>query len=229
MIDTNGKFPWSIHIRSFIYTSTVGGGLYSGDGRGPSLSTNPREASSRVRLNFTLDYDSGRVTSYSIKSDLSVFYGVPGVVGPLIKEGSPGVQFSDVETYHRSKSVGVHYWGKDPIPGVVTPNLDVHANITIAESIRKDGTGTLFVGGTFTGDQFPSTEAFITDQSGNKVFLGARHEEGGVGDLYGDNKQDLFKVDLQLRFDKKGIFTSVIHGGKTYAVDAWNKKVQREF
>jgi RHS repeat-associated protein len=230
MIDLDGKFPWAFYIRSFIYSSTVGGGFYAGDGRGPSLSTDPRQVSSRVRLNFTFDYDKRRITNADIKSDASVFYGAPGVVRPIVKEGTPGAQFDAVvDTYSGGQSVELHYWGKDPIPGIVTPNLDVHADIEIIESMKKDGTGTLYVGGTFTGDKFPSTEAFIADQAGNKVFLGAKYEEGGVGDLFGDNKQDLFKVDLRLRFDKKGNFTAVIQGGKTYTVEQWNAKVRREF
>lgn len=46
----------------------------------------------------------------------------------------------------------------------------------------------LFVNASFTGDKFPSNEAFIHDQSGYKLFLGARKDEGGVGDLFGGNK-----------------------------------------
>jgi hypothetical protein len=61
------------------------------------------------------------------------------------------------------------------------------------------------------------------------LFLGAKLEAGGVSDLVGDNKQDLFKVDIQIRFDKKGNFTAVIEGDKTYTVEQWNKRVQNQF
>ena len=44
-----------------------------------------------------------------------------------------------------------------------------------------------------------------------------------------DNKAQLFKVDMKIRFDKKGNFKSVIYGGKTYSIKAWNKKVQQDF
>ena len=136
-----------------------------------------------------------------------------------------------METYNRSQSVSFHYWGKDPVtPGFATPELDVHGTIAITESITKYGNGSLFINGTFTGDKFPSTEAFIVDQSGKtKLFLGAKLEQGGVSDLYGDNKQDLFKVDIQVKFDRKGNFTAVIQDGKTYTVDEWNKRVQAQF
>ncbi|MGI8639404.1 MAG: RHS repeat domain-containing protein [Pyrinomonadaceae bacterium] len=231
MVDVTGEFPWTFYIRSFIYTSMVGpGGTFRGDGRTPSLETNPDIASSRVRLNFTLDYDKGQITNSFIRSDPTKFYGVGGI-GGTDGTGTPGVDFGNVETSNRSKVVSLHYWGKDPItPGFATPDLDVHATIGISESINKDGTGKLFVAGTFTGDKFPSTEAFIVDQSGKtKLFLGAKLEEGGVSDLYGDNQQNLFKVDFQVRFDKKGNFTAVIQDGKTYTVDEWNKRVQAQF
>ncbi len=118
--------------------------------------------------------------------------------------------------------------GKDPItPQFATPALDVHAGLSFNEDLKK---GTLSVSGSFSGDQFPSTEAFITDQSGkNKVFLGAQMEQGGVGDLFGDNNKPLFNVNMQVSFDKKGNFTGVTQGGTNYSVSDWNKKVQEDF
>lgn len=86
------------------------------------------------------------------------------------------------------------------------------------------------ISGTVSGDTYPSNESFVVDQSGRgKVFLGAKLEEGGPGDLYGDNKIQKYRIDMKINFDKKGNFTSVVSGGRTYSVDAWNKKVQGEF
>jgi len=108
-----------------------------------------------------------------------------------------------------------------------TPALDVHAGLSFTEDMEN---GILNVTGSFTGDKFPSTEAFITDQSGKtKLFLGAKMEKGGVADLYGDNKKPLFNVNMQIKFDSKGNFTGVQQGDKTYSVDDWNKKVQEDF
>lgn len=229
MIDLDGMFPWTFYVRSFIFTSKVGAGTYRGDGRGPSTSTNPREASSRIRLNFTLDYDKRRITDYAIKSDPTVFYGIPGVVNPIVKEGSPSVEFGELIIHQGTQTVNFHYSGNDPIPGYVTPDVDVHGSLTVSETINRDGAGRLNISGSLSGDQFPSSEAFVADQSGNKVFLGARHEEGGVSDLAGDNKKSLFSVDLSIKFDRKGNFTAVIHNGRTYTISQWNKKVQNEF
>ena len=63
------------------------------------------------------------------------------------------------------------------------------------------------------GDKFPSTEGFIVDQSGKgKLFLGAIKEEGGIGNLFGDNKEDLFDINMTILFDKKGNFIGVKQG-----------------
>ena len=78
-----------------------------------------------------------------------------------------------------------------------------------------------------SGDVFPSTEAFISDQSGAKLFLGARKETGGVGDLFGDNKKPLFTVDMQIKFDGKGNFTGVQQGDKLINVADWNKHIKQ--
>jgi hypothetical protein len=119
---------------------------------------------------------------------------------------------------------GFHYSGKDPItPAAVTPELDVHANIIFAENKEK---GTLQITGNVFGDKFPSTEGFILDQSGKgKLFLGAIKEEGGLINLFGDNKEDLFKINMTITFDKNGNFTGVKQGDKTYTVEEWNKIV----
>ena len=229
LVDITGEFPWTFYVRSFIQTSTVAGGTVAGDGRSASLETDG-SVTSRIRLNFTLDYDRGRITNDHIESDWSTFHGIGGV-GGFSRKGDPQVQFSEVSTYNRSKGVSLDYSGQLPLtPSAVTPAIDVHANIAITESKTKYGNGTLFINGTFTGDKFPSTEAFIVDQSGKtKLFLGAKLEQGGPSDLMGDNKEDLFKVDFQVKFDRKGNFNAVIQDGKTYSVDAWNRRVQAQF
>ena len=54
-------------------------------------------------------------------------------------------------------------------------------------------------------------------------------EQGGVGDLYGDNNKPLFDVNMQVNFDKKGNFIGVTQGDKIYSVSEWNKRVQEGF
>lgn len=126
-----------------------------------------------------------------------------------------------------SASFDFSHTGKDPItPSLFTPALDVHASLNFKEDLEN---GVLSISGSFTGDIFPSTEAFISDQVGNKLFLGAQMENGGLSDLAFDNKKPLFKVNLQINFDKDGIFTSVKQGKDIYTPEQWNKKVQEGF
>jgi RHS repeat-associated protein len=229
-VDPDGALPWPVHIRSFISTPTTGGGSFRGDGRGPTTESAP-QATSRVRSSFTVDPAKGTVTPPQVKSDPTVFFGVQspqGSIPPMVKEGKPEASVTNVKSANNTTAFDFSHSGKDPItPSFTTPALDVHASLSITEDINK---GVLNINGTFTGDIFPSTEAFIVDQSGNgKVFLGAQMEEGGITDLFGDNKKPLFKVNIQVTFDSKGNFTGVQQGGKKYTVKEWNKLVLGKF
>jgi hypothetical protein len=228
MVDPDGQLPWPVHIRSYISTPTTGGGLFRGDDRGPSLST-AKDVTSRVRTSFIVDPAKGMISKADAKSDPSVFFGgyIPtvGYIPPKVETGNPTASITNKNFAEGSASFDFSHSGKDPIttPQWATPALDVHASLNISEDLDN---GTLSISGTFTGDEFPSTEAFIIDQSGNnKVFLGAKMEQGGIGSLYGDNKEKLFNVNMQIQIDKDGNFTGVKEGNKNYSVDDWNKKV----
>ena len=103
----------------------------------------------------------------------------------------------------------------------------MHSSLSVTEDLEN---GILSISGSFTGDRFPSTEAFVVDQSGNtKVFLGAKMEAGGLHSVFGDNKKPLFNVNMQIMFDGDGNFTGVRQGDQTYLVEDWNKHVQDDF
>ncbi len=104
----------------------------------------------------------------------------------------------------------------------MTPRLDVHSSLSITEDLKN---GILSITGSFTGDKFPSTEAFIVDQSGNtKVFLGTKMEEGGILNMIGDNKAFLFQVNMRIMFDGNGNFTGVQQGDQLYNIDEWTDR-----
>ena len=217
-IDPDGRYPWPVTIRSFISAQSAGGGLFYADNRGASFS-----GTSRVFTNFTVDPAKGSISNPVAKSNETIFFPTN-----TRKTGTPEAFITEKNFSEGSASFKFNHSGKDPItPQFVTPALDVHAGLTFKEDSKK---GTLIVSGSFSGDKFPSTESFITDQSGkNKVFLGAQMEQGGVIDLYGDNNKPLFNVNIKVNFDKKGNFTGVTQGNKTYSVSDWNKKVQEDF
>lgn len=228
-IDVGGEYPWPVQIRSFISNSATGGGLFRGDGRGASFS-----GTSRVRSSFTVDPSARSVSQPVTKSDPTVFFGfnnpTPGGISlpTAVKTGSPQGSNDNVSFAGSSASFDFSHSGKDPLtPGFATPSLDAHASLSFNEDLKN---GVLTITGSFIGDKFPSTEAFVTDQSGkSKVFLGAKMENGGIGDLFGDNKKPLFDVNMQVKFDGKGDFTGVQVGKTTYTVADWNKRVQENF
>jgi hypothetical protein len=223
MIDPDGRLPWPINIRSFINTSTTGGGRFYGDGRGASFG-----GTSRVSSSFTVDPSANRISNPQAFSDPTIFYGLGPQLPFDVQTGSPSASITNEKYSTGSASFDFSHSGKDPItPSFLTPALDVHAGLSFKEDMKN---GTLSITGSFKGDKFPSTEAFVTDQSGKtKLFLGAQMERGGIKDLVGDNKIPLFNVNMQVNFDKKGNFTGVQAGKEKYSVEDWNKKVQTDF
>jgi hypothetical protein len=92
--------------------------------------------------------------------------------------------------------------------------------------------GTLTLSGMLTGDNFPSTEAFISDPSGQNLFIGVGQIGADVGrntgpftDLPGENKDNpITSFNFTVTTDKKGNFTGVKVGDKSYTLDEWNKQ-----
>src|SRR3546814_20115713 len=83
-IDVGGQFPWPVQVRSFISTSSTSGGLFYGDGRGPSFS-----GTSRVYSSFTVDPSARKVSQPFTQSDPTIFYGIQSG-GPW----TPGIQIN---------------------------------------------------------------------------------------------------------------------------------------
>jgi hypothetical protein len=109
------------------------------------------------------------------------------------------------------------------VPGA--PAIDVFSKFSITENKKA---GTLDISGSLKGDNFPSTEAFLTDPSGNSVFIGIGYYEGSpFSSLAGENKRDISRFRFSISTDKKGNFTGVKMGEKSYSVSDWNKKFQQ--
>ncbi len=226
LIDIGGLFPWPVTVRSFISADKVGLGRFRGDGRGASFS-----GTSRVYSSFTVNPSAGTLTNRSTDSDPTVFYGTPPFALPPIPrlEEDPNPEMSAFITgsSENTLSMSFSHEAKDPItPGFATPDLDLNASLSFSEDLDN---GILSVSGSFTGDNFPSAEAFITDQSGTNLFLGASMETGGVHSLFGENNNSKFNVNMQILFDSNGKFTGVKLGETTYSVQDWNQQVQDSF
>ena len=229
---------WDFTFRSFISAPKVGGGLFRGDGRGASTDPYPI-ATSRTWLNFSFDTKTQSVLpGYTLKGDPTIFYGnkvLPRIEKdpqPEIKWGSVDVSYDDYGFGWEFAALSFHYWAKDPVtPELFTPSLDVHVIMSIRDNVDIN---TLYLDGEVYGDTFPSVEAFVTDQTGFRLLLGARKEEGGVSDLFGDNKIHRFDFHLAIRYDENGKFTEVKGTSPEGDIirlspEEWNNYVKQNF
>lgn len=221
-VDIGGLFPWRVHIRSFISADVVGG-LFLGDRRGASFG-----GKSRIHSSFIVDPSAGTVYNRYTRSDYTIFLGTPPgfhpYLSPAIKRPIPEMTVSELSD---SGNLLFSHEAKDPLtPGFITPDADLNASLSFSEDLEN---GILYISGSFTGDTFPSAEAFIQDQSGRNLFLGASFERGNILSLFFENNKSKFDVHMQVLFDLNGNFTGVRQGQNTYSVEEWNQKVQSSF
>lgn len=108
------------------------------------------------------------------------------------------------------------------VPG--SPDIDVHTQFTLTENQKA---GTLNVNAVQTGDAFPSAETFIGNTKGNQLFIGISPAIGTpYFSLPGDGDTKMMSADFTITMDKKGVFTGVTQGDKTYKIEDWNKNMQ---
>lgn len=232
MVDPDGAFPYSFHVRSFHPDATFGGG-FMGDNRG--YSNNPN-ASARIGQHFTFDPSTGQTSNKGFQNSFSLHPAgfVSSVAGqvPLpssmfIDKDSPHETNYDVAGGNGSYNISTGYAGKNPLtPGFLTPDVDVHSAFSITEDKKN---GFLTIGASIKGDDFPSSEAFVVDQSGNSVFIGVSSLSGNVlKSLWGDNYRDMIKQGLNISIDNKGNFTGVKVGDKNVPLNEWNKNFETQ-
>ncbi|MBX3240741.1 MAG: RHS repeat-associated core domain-containing protein [Chitinophagaceae bacterium] len=217
-IDIGGMIPYPITIRSFAPFKSFGGGFH-GDDRGYTTSA----ATARVHQVINFDTDKSEISARTWSSPTSHRF-LPGS-----RTAKPSIEFTDgfkTRTSGDSKTFmfGTHSKGANPmVPG--SPNIDVFSDFTITENKKA---GTLDISGTLTGDNFPSTEAFITDPSGQNIFIGIGFYEGSpFSSLDGENKRDISSFSFSISTDKEGNFTGVKMGDKTYSLSDWNKMFEQ--
>ena len=217
-IDIAGLIPYPITIRSFAPFKSFGGGFH-GDNR--SYSTN-KNATARVhqRIDFDTDKTTLKASAWSSPTWHTAAPGFKRTAKPDIKieEGSFKINQSGD---NKNFEFATHHSGANPLtPGA--PNIDVFSSFSITEN-KKDGT--LSISGKLTGDNFPSTEAFITDPAGTNLFIGVGFYEGSpLSSLWGENKdRKITDFSFSITTDDKGNFTGVKVGDKSYSIEDWNK------
>ena len=224
MIDPDGRIPYPITIRGFAPFIVFGFGFH-GDGRG--YSTGNVSARVHQKINFDTDKTTINTSAWSSPSSHSL--------NPNYKKtATPSVNFTGDFTINQNGDnkkfgFGSHVAEANPLTPPGSPNIDIFSNFSVTENKKA---GTLNVSGSLTGDNFPSTEAFMTDPKGNNVFIGVGQIAAGVDantgpftELPGENSTNpITSFNITISTDKKGNFTGVTEGKTTYSIADWNKR-----
>jgi hypothetical protein len=224
MFDADGRYPFTVHIRSYHPNEAFGsfgmGKGYHGDNRGFSLST-ASDVTARVNQKFifdvakgTIDYDKKNGTWSNESKD---FKGNK-------ETATPTGQVSEMNKSGNTGTFNSSYAGNNPLV-TGSPDIDVKANFTVIEDTKK---GLLTINMNASGDDFPNTEAFLTDASGQSVFMGVDVREAGNDNapfiLAGGATTPIINNTFSITLDKKGNFKNVYSGGEKYSLKDWNKK-----
>ena len=224
---------YSISTRSFAPPESFGGG-FVGDDRGYSTDFN---ATSRIHSTVTIDTDdqisigSGDVNAHS---DPSVHHAIPfydPTETPDVNILSQRVDHNgDVSTI----SFETRHSGEDAVPRIPiidmnpSPTLDVNTSLQLVSDREAN---TLTISGEITGDDFPATEVFITDNNGQAVFLATGKPPGVSSPIpnlidFGVWNRQIADVSTTINTDEQGNFLSVESGGKTYSIEEWNTEFE---
>lgn len=210
-IAKKGDTGWVRFLGFFIDLMTKGK-KFSGDNRGFSLED---DATVRASMTFEIDPETGetKVT----KSHCSP------TRHPKLGE-TVGTTRTKVE------GSGVVYAATNPLFGFftligATPDIDIRARFQITrEKIMDEHYDILKVNGTVLGDDYPNTEVFIRDKSGNKIFLGTDVRIRGFDHIpepiMGDVSTQIMSIDLEIKIDKNENFIAVKKDGEWVSV--WN-------
>ncbi|MCK0203072.1 RHS repeat-associated core domain-containing protein [Ornithobacterium rhinotracheale] len=224
-VDFDGNIPYPITIRAFAPFKKFGYGFH-GDNRG---FTTYQGVSSRMTNWIAFDTDKTSITTggYSSPTYHTKFPNYKKTAHPTVKfrDGLSITKKGDLKTF----KFGTHSKAANPLTPPGTPNIDIFSDFTITENKKA---GTLSIRGNLTGDNFPSTEAFITDPSGQAVFIGigqidasVNKETGPFTELPGEHStKPITSFDFTITTDNKGIFIGVQQGKVTYSIKEWNSQ-----
>lgn len=224
-IDPDGRVPYPITIRGFAPFKEFGFGFH-GDDRG--YSTGDVSARLHQKINFDTDKSSISTNAWSSPS-----WRTSDPSNSKTAEASASItnnlQISD-NCESTTFCFGTSSAAGNPLtPKALTPDINIFSDFSITENKNA---GTLNISGKLTGDNFPSTEAFISDPSGQNVFIGVGQIGKGVNkntgpfrELPGENKnRPITGFNFSILTDKNGNFTGVKEGKNTYSIGDWNSR-----
>ncbi|WP_243765890.1 RHS repeat domain-containing protein [Polaribacter cellanae] len=210
----------SIHTRAFAPFKTFGGG-FSGDGADRGFTTS-QNVTSRVKQSVGIDFNqSTPVVSGGLQTSDATHHPILGEDTALSRDALKNVQIGETSTGAKQVSFQSEIEGANPLtPKALTPNIDVDGIFSISSNQE---TGVLSISANITGDNFPSTESFISDGK-NSVFIGVSALKGSpFSSLKGEGGRKMINTDLRINFNSDGIFQNVIYQGKQYNIQDYNK------
>ncbi|MEN9656457.1 MAG: hypothetical protein RL311_1438 [Bacteroidota bacterium] len=231
MVDPDGQFPYPITIRSFHPSKSFGGfngywltpamgRNFDGDNRGFSLNSN---ASSRVHHTVTADPQKGTAT-YDNRPNKGTYSDPSGHPYMDSQTDNPDGYLGGVKGGNNSVSFTTGYNGTNPLAMGPTPDIDIDAQLSLTQKGNI-----LNVSGQVNGDNFPNTEAFIQDPSGQKIFLGTDVRASGQDQaptiLFGPATENIMNINVNVRTNSKtGNFEQVQVGNKWVTPAEYNKQ-----
>jgi len=214
--DPNGAFPYTFHIRAFAppgaFTGVFRG--YHDDRRGFSTGL---DGTSRIKQDFTIDPTAQTYSGGTPTSD-------PTRIGSFSRTATNkgGISTPEFGTNIFGSSTATltsEFAGSNPL-APFSPDIEVGSAISITENLKE---GKLFISLDLSSKQFPATEAFVQDNTGQKLFLAGAAAFGNPTDLIDGKKVEVATADLIININNKGVFQNVTFGGKTYSLEEFNK------
>ncbi|WP_339695985.1 DUF6443 domain-containing protein [uncultured Marixanthomonas sp.] len=211
----------SIHTRAFAPFKSFGGG-FSGDGANRRFTTS-QNVTSRMKQAVNIDFNqSTPAVSGGTQTSDSTHHPLLGTDTAPSRNALKNVQIGETSTGAKQVSFQSEMEGANPLtPAFATPNIDVDGAFSISSNQE---TGVLSISANISGDNFPSTESFITDSAGNSVFVGVSALQGNpASSLSGEGGTEMINTDIQINFNSDGVFQNVNYNGQEYNISDYNK------
>lgn len=214
----------SIHTRSFAPFKTFGGG-FSGDGANRGFTTSST-ATARIKQTVNIDFNKNKpVVSGGMQTSDATHHPIRGEATAASKNALENVSVGKNSLGHKQVGFTSNMEGANPLVPEA-PDIDINAHYSISSNQE---TGLLSISAYASGDKFPSAESFISDASGNSVFIGVSNFEGSpFSSLGGEGSKEMFNSNLQIKFDSKGTFQNVIYNDKQYNLNDYNKMFETQ-
>ena len=224
---------YTVSTRSFAPPESFGGG-FQGDSRGY---TTDLEVTSRIHSTVTFDADDQVVIGaddVNATSDPSIHHAIPFYRPTEI----PDINILSQDVNHDGNVSTINFEtrhsGEDAVPRIPvidmnpSPTLDVNTDLQV---VSDRDANTVTVSGEITGDDFPATEVFITDNIGQPVFLATGKPTGVANPLvnlldFGIWNRHISDVSTTINTDDQGNFLSVESNNQTYSIEDWNREFE---